>query len=64
MKNALEIKLRDASVSNSLGLMFPQWQIVVILLRSVYRPLSFLYSYHSHHHYVLRCHMLIKPSLH
>jgi len=63
MKNALEIKLRDASVSNSLGLMFPEWQIVVILLRSVYRATSFLYSYHSLHYYVFRSHLLIAPSL-
>jgi hypothetical protein len=64
MDNALGMKLRDAPVSNSLGLMFPEWQIVVILFRSVYRALSFLYSYHSRHHCVLRYHLIITPSLH
>jgi hypothetical protein len=37
INNVLEIKLRATSVSKSLGLMFPEWQIAVILLHSVYR---------------------------
>jgi len=58
------MKLRVASLHNSQGLMFSEWQIAVILLRSVYGAFSFLSSYHSRHHYVLCCPLLIAPSLH
>jgi hypothetical protein len=64
MKNVLEIRLRATSVSNSLGLMFPEWQIAVILLHSFYRDFSFLSSYHSRHHFVRRCRLFIAPLLH
>jgi hypothetical protein len=42
MKNVLEIKLCAVSAPNSQGLMFPEWQIAVILPRSVYRAFPFL----------------------
>jgi len=64
MKNVLEIKLCAVSASNSQGLMFPEWRIAVILLRSFYRAFSLLFSYHSRHHFVRPCHLLIAPLLH